>query len=323
MKDKQNDIPYLGCRCDKIMSAKPIINEYNFRMFVYWINERSRIHLKKDIQHSPPPWSDDKIFQNVRFTNVFRELDKETKYIIDKVCSKPELEYKRKIASIFMFRFLNKHQSVDALLPVYPEFDGYMEYCKELIDKFPDDYKPFNKAFMVSGMMGSFNAVVGKHKSSIETCLLYCQHLWKNEYFDRLVYAETAEDIYNIINSIDGLGKFMSYQIFVDMTYCPECPVSENEFVVAGPGCREGLKLIFDKKSRMTPEECLFWLRDNWKLLLERYNIDFNEEAVFADRSEKEMNVMSLQNCCCELSKYHRAWNGGHITKRYRQGENK
>ena len=116
----------------------------------------------------------------------------------------------------------------------------------------------------------------------------------------------------------------MAYQLLIDMTYCPECPISENEFTVAGPGCKAGLKLIFQKKDGMTPEECLFWLRNNWNILMNYYNIEWNPDEIFPDIpvEDRYMNVMSLENCCCELSKYHRAWNGGFIIRKYNGGTN-
>lgn len=321
MKNKSNDIEYAGCRKDKILSARPVINENNFRMFVYWIKERAKVHIKKDVLKEPAPWTEDPILRSVRFTNVRREQDKESQYLINVICNNSSLSYQEKIANIFLFRMLNKSESVAGILPV--DFQDYNSYkIKGWVQSLPKGYKQFKKVFMVSGMMGNINAVIGKRESGIESCADYCKYLWDVGFMEKLSQVTSANKIYEEISLIRGIGSFMAYQIFVDMTYCPECPVSENEFVVAGPGCKEGLKLIFDKKDGMNSEECLFWLRDNWYDLLFQYDIYWNGDELFPDvpRRERYMNVMSLENCCCEISKYHRAWNGGFVTHKYNGG---
>jgi len=49
--------------------------------FYNWCIERDRIRSKRDAGE-PPPWTDDPVFQNGRFLNVFREDDKGTKAVL-------------------------------------------------------------------------------------------------------------------------------------------------------------------------------------------------------------------------------------------------
>ena len=322
MKNKPYDIPYSGCRKDKILNAHPELNTEGFRMLVYWVKERYIIHLKKDYLRLPAPWTEDPILKKVRFTNVKRELDKESAYIIQKVCQNPSLGYEQKIASICLFRMLNKHESVDGILPTRLDDPLYFEQVEQWVKQFPKDYKEFKKVFMVSGMMGQINAFIGKRDSGITSCVDYCKLLWDQGVFYNLSQSTSAESIYTRLEDIPGIGSFMAYQLFVDMTYCPECPVSENEFVVAGPGCKNGLKLVFNSKNGLTPEELLFWLRDHWKECCQSVGVSWDPE-LFCDCPEEDrnMNVMSLQNCFCELSKYYRAYQGGFVIKYYNKGE--
>lgn len=69
----------------------------------------------------------------------------------------------------------------------------------------------------------------------------------------------------------------------------------------------------------MTPEECLFWLRDNMNEMFNGLSYgdclpegyEWNPEQLFKDRAvyDRYINVMSLENCFCELSKYMRTYN--------------
>ena len=114
----------------------------------------------------------------------------------------------------------------------------------------------------------------------------------------------------------------------MDLSYIKEFPFSENEFVVAGPGCKKGIDYIFTNKDGMTYEECLFWLRDminydpnslfrcdelrEWEEENGYESREYNRFKLFNDLPEDDriMNVMSIENCMCELSKYMRAVDG-------------
>ena len=94
----------------------------------------------------------------------------------------------------------------------------------------------------------------------------------------------------NIIKGIKGIGDFLAYQIWVDLTYIPEFDQSEDSFTVAGPGCRLGIDLLVEDRDGMTHEELIFHLRDNQHAL--DLDIDFT------------LTVMDIENCFCEFSKY-------------------
>lgn len=137
--------------------------------------------------------------------------------------------------------------------------------------------------------------------------------------------CSTAEEVYKVLCTVPGISAFLGYQIFVDFTYMDEFPFSENEFTVAGPGCQKGLDSIFLDTDGMTPEECLFWLRDNldW-LFTERLGLEWSPEKLFQDlpKYDRYMNVMSLENCMCEFSKYMKVKHGlGRPRKTYKPQE--
>jgi hypothetical protein len=122
----------------------------------------------------------------------------------------------------------------------------------------------------------------------------------------------TLEAVCGVLKNYKGIGGFLAYQIAVDFTYIDEFPFSENEFTIAGPGCKQGLDRLFVDRDGMTYEECLFWIRDNWTELINKHRIQWNPDEIFTDLPDYDrcMNVMSLENCFCELSKYERAVNG-------------
>lgn len=131
-----------------------------------------------------------------------------------------------------------------------------------------------------------------------------------NNIISRILEAKDQKEVVDILQEIPGIAYFLSYQIFVDFSYIPEFPFSENEFTAAGPGCKKGLDFIFRDRDGMTYEECLFWIRDNQRELFHEYEYDPND--LFNDLPEEDriLNVMSLENCMCEISKYIKAIEG-------------
>ena len=320
MQYKQNDIPYLGCREGKIKEAQPVLNEENFKHLHRWILDRYAVHVKKDVHGIPAPWTDNPIIQEFRFTNVRREHDKETKWVIEHVC-KVDMSTANKWINLILFRMINKSETCRNFMPIdFENVDWSTIY--DYVSRAPEDYVMFTNAFRTSGVKGAAVKALG-HTSAFKdrengvppviSVIQYCQQLYDNEEFiQHLGNCVTAQDFFNTLQSISGIGFFLAYQIFVDWTYCEESLWSENEFVVAGPGARRGLDLVFENRDGMTYEEALFWLRNNWVDICSWHGLPWNPDEIFVDLdpSDRYMNVMSLQNCHCEISKYIRAVNG-------------
>ena len=320
MRYKSNDIPYLGCREDKIKSAQPILNTENFKHLYTWIKDRYEVHLKKDVQGLPAPWTDNPIIREYRFTNVRREHDKETKWVIENICN-ADMTPANKWMNLNLFRMVNKSETCKNFMPI--DFDNvdWQHICSYVMNT-PSDYVMFTNAFKTSGVKGAAAKALG-HTSAFKdkeqgvppviSVIQYCEMIYKEgSLIAGLAHATTAKEFFECLNSVSGIGFFLAYQIFVDYTYCSEAIWSENEFVVAGPGARRGLDLVFEDKDGMTYEECLFWLRDNWLAICNWLKLPWNPDEIFQDLppEDRYMNVMSLQNCHCEISKYIRAVNG-------------
>ena len=68
MRNKQNDIPYLGCRSEKINSACPVLNVTNFEHLHRWVTDRYAVHVKKDVEKKPAPWTNNPVIRAVNGT---------------------------------------------------------------------------------------------------------------------------------------------------------------------------------------------------------------------------------------------------------------
>lgn len=333
MRSKPADILYCGVDKERIKKAQPVLNERNLLYLYNFIKRRYVIHLRKDVLKKDPPWTNDQVLQNFRFTNIRREHDKESKWVIEHITSNPELSYEDKLLNAILFRLYNKHETAELIsMPITfsktPDWnpEWYRSLFETALAEDPQ-VKFFTGAFNTGGLKRALKWYLPKddpQNSMPMRVLWFIQYLIGEGIVEQVKACKRQDEVCNLLSSYMGLGKFLSYQIFVDMTYIKEFPFSENEYTQAGPGCVMGLNYLFEDRDGMTYEECLFWLRDNLdRLFVEELGKDWDAKRVFWDLPEEDrcFNVMSLENCFCELSKYIRAKDGtGRPRKKYNGG---
>lgn len=322
MKNKPRDVLYCGVDEYKIRGASPEIDTDMFTEFVQMVKDRYRIHKRKDVKKLPKPWTKNPIMQQYKFTNVRREHDKQSRYLIDNIVKNAELTLEDKIVNCFMFRAWNNWSTLrDFGFP----YSAQEIYHPKLKDQIRDTYvqlctkdperKWWSSAYNQGGTKQAWRKLSGESSKEPDIPLRpFHVGVWlgRQDIVTKLLKAKDQQECFEVIKSVRGFADFLAYQVFVDLTYIPEFPFSENEFTVAGPGCKKGLDLLFTDRAGLTYEECLFWLRDSWETLCEDLQIPWDSDKLFSDlpKYDRCMNVMSLENCFCEFSKYMRAKTG-------------
>jgi hypothetical protein len=340
MQTKPRDVKYCNVDKTRIKRANPVLDEENMGHLMNFIVERYRIHVRKDILHRERPWTEDPVLDTYKFTNVFREDDRVSQALIHMVSHNPDLSYKEKVLNTFFFRaWNNPHTFKDLGGPWTVEeiYSGSLRNdvrprYRRLLKEDPER-KWWSSAYNQGAIKSAWKFPLGTgakttsaeaegrpdYEPDIPLRVFNIGPVLKTlNTFNRMNMAESQEEVFRIISEIPGFANFMAYQVFVDLTYIEDFPFSENEFVVAGPGCKKGLDLVFDYKDGMTYEECLFWLRDNIDELFKGLEAGdyakytWRPEKLFKHRAEYDrcLNVMALENCFCELSKYVRTVNG-------------
>ena len=304
MRNKPADILYGGLRADKIQSAHPTFHEEHLKMFRQFVLDRYLVHLNKDYYKQPKPWTNNPILQNYKFTNVRREHDKTTIRLLDLLRENANASYGNKIMNIVLYRLFNKIET--SQLMGWVDFSHYDdEALRAKLANAAPGFVYFTNAFYTTGMRQGFRKCYPEEKFEPIVIARVCNDM-KHTVYQAIRNAKTPMDVIDALQLFNGIGNFLSYQMFVDLTYLPEFPWSENEFVVSGPGCIAGLSELFTDRDGLSYDELLFWLRDNCPITREeciKLMVDLPEE-------DRYMNLMSLENCMCELSKYIRAVEG-------------
>ena len=299
MRNKKCDIPYGGLNAYRIRSAKPVFNEEVLRVFKYYVAERYKMHLMKDVEGLPFPWTEDVILSMYRFTNVRREQDKNSRYLLSKMKEHGNKLTLNMLGNILLFRLFNKIDTME-YLEGWVDFESYdPDLVREQLSGVPDGYRYFTNAYLSSGMKKEFNKYFPQETQRVMN-IPNVVYRFLADLHNGIGTARSPQEVVDTFKSIKGINDFLAYQLFVDLTYLEDFPWSENEFVMAGPGCALGLNFLFKDKGGLTDEELLFWLRDNCPITPEwcrEHMTDLPEE-------DRYMNIMSLENCMCELGKY-------------------
>ena len=341
MFNKPKDIPYCGCDIDKIKKANPKINLERLKLYVYYQWERTNIYYKKEILKQPRPWTDDEILNKYRFTNTRRELDKESKWLINNILNRADISYENKLLNAFLFRLINKHETFETVIKqavgdVYIDFnlinDNVLNDIDELVKN--SNTSLFNSAYMLSGVMKPLKYFIAKkYPKYVDYKTLTQEIIYLNLFKDYILQiAELPPNIFKAkIAEIPGFtNNFLPYQIWVDWTYIgaytPDTndfyPYSENEFVLSGVGCHRGIMWLIDNDINnldgLTEEEFIFWFRDNLPNLAEANNLKWSPKAMFHFLPESQQNwsVMCIENSFCEFDKYCRTFYGKKRPKR-------
>lgn len=359
MKDKARDIPYCGVRKAKIQLAEPVLSPTHVQLSYDWMSERYKIHVRKDVQRLPAPWTNDSILRQVKFCNVRREHDRQSLNLINNIVNNDALSMPDKMFNCVLFRMFNLWDPIQAIggaMTISDFAKINLDVTRERLQKFEaSGGKIFTNAFNTGGLKQclAFPELVVNHKEQRFGGMMvnlickdgttqnmdykeakaiaeaepdfYTIEGWEpympmrvirslkafvnkyHDYFERLLECESPDEVYQAMyDEIEGLGPFLAYQIWVDFTYIPEYPFSENHFTIAGPGCRAGIDLMFLDKDGLTHEECIFWLRDHQDEVYKQFGYD-RQKFWSAEAPEDQcMNVMQLENMFCELSKYTR-----------------
>jgi len=274
------------------------------RLYLFWwfVCERQKIWHKRFVEKTKPPWSEDPIMQKERFTNVYRELDPGTQYAIKNILEIDALKAD-KIFNIMIYRLIGKFETHAAVgFQRLSNFDGKI-FAKKLKTIREKGIPIFTSAYTVSGYskMGS--------KDKVENVARIFDKLHRNfhNFYRQIENCKSAEEVYNLICSQTGFGNFLSYQILVDLIYPlkfskPLLPFSHDEWASAGPGAKNGIKLL--TKGTVDSElEIMEWLRDNQESEFKRLGLNF---PYLKDENGKEIKISlaNIQNCLCEFYKY-------------------
>lgn len=312
---------------DKAPAPDLKVHKGNLEQYFTSMAERMRIYQRKEVLKKKAPWTKDHSFLNYRFTNVYRELDKESVWLIENIIKNDERYPKKfdKFWAIVFFRVFNRHDvftyakdyGIDGV-PTYKEFDP--EKFREKLNHVQRDGKV---PIWTAAYMKTTNGVKSdtKHDFFIDRVLIPfkadAKNMWK-----QIRQASKPEEISEVIQQLYTFSGFMAYEIYCDLDYGDLMKFDQNDFTNAGPGAVAGASLLFPSTVAGNKQkgtlEVITYLRDNWKKITKKLGIKL--PLYRKNKYKGELTLREIEHWLCEYSKYWRIVNGVGRQRIYKKG---
>ena len=265
----------------------------NLKDFAYWINERHKIYLKKS-QGMNPPWTEDPILREYKFTNVFRQLDFVTRrmnQLIDfpSYSSNPE-PYMDYVFDVIVFRMFN-----------HPETYIHWIYNDRNMTKFRKALKLakkngnqiFTGAYIITNN--------GKKDDKIDLVIDALKKI-KPRVGELIIHGDTTlQGMHEIVMTFPMCGPFVAYEIITDFRHTLFSHASDiYTWANAGPGAFRGLNRIHGRelKKRISQKQAC----EEMHWLMEKMNY-YKEWWV------PDLEMRDIEHSLCEFDKYMRVKN--------------
>jgi hypothetical protein len=264
----------------------------------YWrfAAERQAIYSAR-LTGSPGPWTTDPILRNHRFTNPYRAADRVSQYAIRNVIYRGRQDFEEVVFRTLLFKFFNKVETwelIEAAVgsPTWDTFD-LEEYDRVLSEAFASGRRLYSAAYvMAPPQLGA----VRKHTNHLRLLEL----MMSGGFVDQLAEAPSMSMAFALLREQPALGNFLAYQLLIDLNYSAGLRFDEMDYVVAGPGARDGIRKCFGVQATGVEADVIRYMSETQEEHFERLGLDFG------GLRGRRLQLVDCQNLFCEVDKYAR-----------------
>ncbi len=281
--------------------------EIDFFQFVY---KRHLIWYKRFVLKQKQPWTDDPILRTYKIINMYRELDKCTIYIIDKL--KNISDRRLILLNVIFYRFFNLMNLYEDLEIEPFSFldDGLKNRLILMFSELKKKRAIFNNAYLISsGGKGVKHEHILNNLSKINFDLL----------IEKMDNSQTPEKSFSHLVKLPMIGPFLACEIWTDLTYLHWFKQNwkDNDFVNIGPGAKWGLEILYGELSKKELNEKLYHLYHLQKEILPIVHLQIGEKLSWENIAYKEaysnypfLSITNIEGALCEFRKYWRLKDG-------------
>ncbi|HEX8744230.1 MAG TPA: nucleotide kinase domain-containing protein [Thermoleophilaceae bacterium] len=265
----------------------------------YWqfAAQRQRLYLAR-VNREAPPWSEDPILREYRFTNVYRAADRVSQYLLRSVIYRDDAptDAEDVVFRVLLFKLFNKIPTWQHLERELGEIT-WAEY----------DFGRYSRALDAAAARGPIYAAayvmppprLGEAKKHLNHLRLL-ERMMRDGLPAAVEAACFPEEVYTRLKSYPSIGRFLAFQFTVDLNYSALLDGDENDFVVAGPGAQDGIRKCFGPESRGIEEEIIRYMVETQDRHFARLGLEFG--GLFG----RSLHLIDCQNLFCEVDKYAR-----------------
>jgi hypothetical protein len=264
----------------------------------YWrfAAERQRVFFNR--LEGTSPFTSDAILSTFKFTNAYRASDRVSQYLIHSVAYAGDQSPRELFFRIILFKLFNKIETWELLIAELGELSSSSfsvdAYDRVLSAALADGRRIYSAAYiMPSGGPGVFGR---KHCSH----LALLQRMLDDDVAAKIADMRSMESAFLLLRSYPMIGDFLAFQFVTDLNYSTLTAFDEMDFVVAGPGARDGLRKCFPDADLRTSADLIRFVADIQEQQFEQLGISF--PSLWGRR----LQLIDCQNLFCEVDKYSR-----------------
>jgi len=268
----------------------------------YWrfAAERQAIFFRR-IRGEPDPWTSNPILRTYKFTNAYRASDRVSQYLIRRVIYRDDLPKapSEVVFRILLFKLFNKIETWQLLERSFGQITfadySFAQFSDVLARAMSAGRRIYSAAYIMPPGSRAFGRST-KH----ENHLLLLEKMMADGLPDQLQQARTMQDGFEMLRAYPTIGDFLAYQFITDINYSEVTDFSEMDFVVPGPGARDGLRKCFTDPGGLNEPELIRLMVDLQETEFERLGLTF--QSLWGRR----LQLIDCQNLFCEVDKYAR-----------------
>lgn len=265
----------------------------------YWrfAAARQDMYLRR-LAGEPGPWTDDPVLREHRFTNAYRAADRVSQFLIREVIygDAAAADEEDVIFQILLFKTFNKietwrslERSIGRLSWRHYDFDTFLGALDDAAQRGPI-YSP---AYVIPPPQLGEPTKRANHLRLIELIM-------RDNLATLASGARNLAPIYERLSAYPSIGPFLAFQFTIDLNYSGVMDAGEDEFVVAGPGARDGIRKCFGRSASGIEAEVIRYMASTQEEHFERLGLEFG--GLFGRR----LQLIDCQNLFCEVDKYAR-----------------
>ncbi len=277
----------------EILKPTPVFDSY-LRFAV----ERQNIFWRR-LEGKDAPWTDDPILSKWKFTNAYRVLDRVSQYLIREVIDKGKQSIDEIFFRVILFKIFNRIETWE-LLQSQLEPISFHGFSFDKFDSVLSQAMAEGKAiYSMAYVMPSGNTAYGEIRKH-QNHLRLVEFMMNSKLPGKISKAGSLSEVFQLLRDCPTLGNFLAFQYAIDLNYSDMINFSEMDFVIAGPGAKDGIKKCFASRLNYSDEEIIRLVCENQSELFNGAGLDFK------NLYSRPLQLVDCQNLFCEISKYAR-----------------
>jgi hypothetical protein len=264
----------------------------------YWRFAAARQGLyEARLRGQPAPWTSDPILRRHRFTNCYRAADRVSQFLISQVIYQGSQEPGEVVFRTLLFKVFNRiatWQRLEACIGEvsWREYD-YARYERVLTAAFTSGERLYSAAYVVPPPPFGEARKHANHLRLLELMM-------STDVAGKVRSAGSLRGAFEVLRSYPAIGGFLAYQYVIDLNYSPVLAYDEMEFVVPGPGARDGIRKCFGRTADGIEADIIRYMADHQEEHFARLGLHFG------GLRGRRLQLIDCQNLFCEVDKYAR-----------------